>query len=227
MSGFAMTTSFGRGTDAAYQPLPAPFVGALDTTGHAGRMARRIIIALAIAAGSAHADPGWLTLGVTSEAQRYDATRGVRGEADLFDRDGWTMGVALAFAEGDVGVYDNAMTAVLATRDLKALMYVARTVAFERWSLRVSLGAGAIRTSASGDLMDLGASTPVAQTGLFGTFETSARAIVPISSRWAVTGGVVASYYGQTFELTGGTADGATSRLGDVQLLLGLSTRLF
>ena len=189
-------------------------------------MARRILIALTIAASSAHADPGWLTLGVTSELQRYDATRGLRGEADLFDHHGWTAGVALAFAEGDIGVYDNAMTAVLATRDLNAIAYVARTVAFEQWSLRISFGAGAIRTSASGDLMDLGSSTPVAQTGVFGTLETSARAIVPISSRWAVTGGLVASYYGQTFGFVGGTPDGATSRLGDVQLILGLSTRL-
>ncbi len=185
-----------------------------------------MIAALVMASSSAHADPGWLTLGVTSEAQRYDATRGLRGEADLLDHDGWTVGVALAIAEGEIGVYDNAMTAVLATRDLKALTYVARTVAFERWSLRISLGAGAIRTSASGDLMDLGTSSAVTQTGVFGTFETSVRAIVPISSRWAVTGGLVASYYGQTFAFDGGTSDGATSRLGDVQLMLGLGTKL-
>jgi hypothetical protein len=82
-------------------------------------MRAHLAVALAalvpVSASADPADPGpastptvstsrWLTLGATTELQRYDANRGVRGEADLANIDGWTLGAAAAFAQGRIGI---------------------------------------------------------------------------------------------------------------------------
>ena len=170
----------------------------------------------------------WLVLGATTQLQRYDATRGVRAEADLVNLDGWTLGTAAAFARGTVGIYGGSASAELATTDIKAIAYVARAARFERWELRGQLGLGAIRTSASGDMMNLGATTPVSNSGVFPTAEAEVRATVPISPRWAVTGGPLLTYYDQWFAFDSVKSAGGsgTHRLGELVMVLGLSYRL-
>ena len=195
----------------------------------------RALALLAFTPALAYAEPvasttQWLTLGATSEAQRYDATRGIRGEADFANLGGWTLGVGTATANGTVGIYDGSMTADVHTTDVKAIAYVARAARFEHFELRGQIGLGAIYTSASGDEMNLGTTTPVHASGVFPTGEAALRATVPISARWAATGGALFDYYDQWFgfdKLTSGPgSEGATHRLADMQLLLGLSYRL-
>jgi hypothetical protein len=119
---------------------------------------------------------------------------------------------------------------VLDTTDLKGIAYVARAARFERFELRGQLGVGAIRTSGSGDMMNLGLTTHVANSGVFPTAEAEVRATVPISPRWAVTGGPLLSYYNQWFDFhridSNGDKAGATHRLGELVMVLGVSYRM-
>jgi hypothetical protein len=186
---------------------------------------RAIAVGICLATSAAHADPQWLTVETMIEPVAHDAARGIRGEADLVSWHGWMFGVAASAAESTVGVYGD-MSAELATTDLKAMAYVARAARFERWELRGSLGAGAIRTTATGDDEFGGMSMQVAQSRVFATAEASLRAVVPISPRWAVTGGPIVSYYGQTFEFVGNPAFNATTRTAELLVMAGLSYRL-
>jgi len=167
----------------------------------------------------------WITVAAMSEARRYDGARGIRAEVDVADLNGWILGGAASLSRAVVGIYDGGMTAELHTRDLKAIGYVARAARFERWELRGALGLGAIRTTASGDMIDRGTMQPVESHGTFPTAEASLRATLPISPRWAVTGGSIASYYGQTFAFANGTTAGETHREAELVFLLGLAYR--
>jgi len=181
---------------------------------------RLIVFATLLAPTMSHADNSrWLTLGATSEAKQYDATRGMRGELDLVTWQGWTLGASAAVATGTVGVYSN-MTVEVHTLDLKGMAYVARTAKFESWELRGALGLGVIHTS--GEALDV-YENPVAESHrTFPTAEASLHATVPISPSWAITGGPIASYYDQWFRANGGE----THRLAELSFLAGVSYRM-
>lgn len=163
----------------------------------------------------------WLTLGVMSQPQRYDAARGMRGELDLVSVHRWTLGVAGSVATATIGVYGG-VGAILETVDLKAIGYVARATRFERWELRGALGAGVIRTTASGDEVGGGMTRPIREERLFPTAEASLRATVPISPDIAVSLGPTVSYYDQWFHVGGNE----THRLAELVVFGGLSYRL-
>ena len=176
-------------------------------------------LAILLAPAMSFADPHWLTLGVTSEAKQYDATRGLRGELDLVSWQGWTFGAIATVATGTVGVYSE-MTVEIHTLDLKAMGFIARTATFDRWQLRGELGLGVIRTS--GKAFDTH-EQPVDETHrTFPTVEASLHATIPISPRWAISGGPVVSYYDQWFL----AYSGETHRLADLSFYGGLSYRI-
>lgn len=168
----------------------------------------------------------WLSLSVTSEPRRYDATRGARAELDLADVDGFMVGGVVAADQGTLGIYDGGMTAQLRTTDVKALVSIARAAQLHGWELRGTLAAGMVRTTATGDMTAAATTMPISGGGVFPTAEASARVTVPISPRWAVTAGPTATYYDQHFRFVNGTPGGETHRLGELVIAAGLSLRL-
>jgi hypothetical protein len=222
--------------------LPVCRVAEAAVVGNARRMRHAIaLLVVVVLTAPGHADPldtgppaapdtsephRWLSVGVLSEPQHYDATRGVWAELDVVNINGWTLDAALTLDKGTEGLYDQSRTAQLDRTDIKAIASITRAARFQRFELRGSLGAGLVRTTATGDMMDRGMVTPIATSDVFPVAEASARVTVPISPKWAITAGPTATYYDQYFKFVGGTRDGATHRLGELVLVGGLSFRL-
>ncbi|MDB4956518.1 MAG: hypothetical protein JWO36_4087 [Myxococcales bacterium] len=198
---------------------------------------RPLLLPIVIASTTAHAEPApdlatpmrdstSVTIAATREATQYQPSQGLRVELNVLELYGWTFGGALSLAQGKLGIYDGSQTALLHTTDTKATAYIARSARFAHWNLAGLVGAGAIHTSASGDMIDHSTMQPVHDSRLFPTVEASVRATVPISAHWSVTGGPMLTYLHQTFQFYNAGPNGPTHRDGELMLLLGLSYRL-
>ncbi|MFT3694053.1 MAG: hypothetical protein QM831_12990 [Kofleriaceae bacterium] len=187
----------------------------------------KAVLALALLPTVAHADPRSITLEATSEAQHYDAERGLRLEIDLANLSGWTLGVAGAIGHDTVGVYQNyGGYGDLDVRDLEGLAFVARTAHFTGWSLRGELAVGALDTHGQGSRQEDGTWMDVTGGGVTPVIEAAARATVPISHSWAITGGPIVSYMNQWFTYIPGTHVDGTHREAELLFSLGLTYQL-
>ncbi len=138
----------------------------------------------------------WLTLGGMFQPGSHGGA-GLRADIDLHRRGKWTFGAILAASTQSMPIEDGFSGGTMDTVDVRALGYVARTSSFRHWDLRVSLGAGVMSTSASGNL---GADRLEAR-GTFPTAEVSLLLARELRPGWAIAVGPVATWFAQSFQL--------------------------
>jgi len=153
----------------------------------------------AIATTSAPSAPPvgrWFTLGAMTQVGGSGAA-GVRGELDLLARGRWRLAVGLTGSQAHLTLQGASSTGHLATTDVRAVASIARTSTFGRWQLRISAGAGVVRTNASGELDG----DSITASGAFPTAEASVLFGRELGRTWAVTAGPVVTWYSQSYEV--------------------------
>ncbi|MFN0250916.1 MAG: hypothetical protein ACKV2T_28845 [Kofleriaceae bacterium] len=122
------------------------------------------------------------------------ARTGLRASIDLTTHEAWRVGIAGMLSDERVNIYDDRAGERIAHAyepRASAIAYIARSVARER--LRLGLGAGFAYMQLSDVIISPGVGTVMLErVGIFApAIELSALGSIPITKRWAITGGVV------------------------------------
>jgi len=164
----------------------------------------------------------WLTLGLLGGSRGG----GLRGELDIMTRGRWSLSAVLAGSTWDVDLYSFSGYGLLEATDLRALATIGRTMTRGKWSLRLAGGAGLVHTSVSGYLN----TETVQASGVFGTAEASALVARRLGNRWALTAGVVITWYAQEYTVMSTDPftepDTTAQRSADAMSILGVRRRM-
>lgn len=127
--------------------------------------------------------------------------RGLRADVDVAVRGPWIIGVAVAGSDSNtMPVFQSSGgvppdSALLATRDVRAVATVARTTRTEALDLRLAAGAGIVHTSADGFVISNAVSGAFEMQTVSPIAELSAQAWLRLGGRWAIGAGPLVSWF--------------------------------
>jgi hypothetical protein len=147
----------------------------------------------------------WLSLGATLRTEGGGGI-GLRGELDVSTFGPWTLGIAAGLSESyqdldgmPIDGWTDTFGGMIA-RDYHAVGTLARTSRFGAWEVRLSVGAGAVKTTAEGFIHSATPAGPLTADGVFPTAEGGLLLSRRLGRHWAIGAGVLATWVDQELD---------------------------
>ena len=200
-------------------PPPAPLPVVARTSDGAAVVTARVDV-------PSRGDDHWLSIGPMTRAQDGGG-RGIRAELELVRLGSFVGGVAASASASHMAARSPYGTGGIDANDYQLLATLARPINGERWSVRPSIGLGAVHSSVTGFVVDGPPSGYVMDEGTTEDFVGEASVVVSrrIGDRWAISAGPIVTWINETIVSNTGGPEMRRDML-DLMLYAGVGYKL-